>query len=117
MKSFQRAFCEAHRCSEDAFAQTVFRRCLHRHALPLAPLLGGLQAKYFAADRDLIVHAGRAPATRIYEAISRWRPALMGGCRGVALAPLVTLAGFTVSLRENFAQMLFPSEVIAAIRN
>jgi len=60
MKSLEKLYCEEHRCTLEEFPQCAFRECLHRHARPFAPLLGGFRAKYFAADRGLIIAAGRA---------------------------------------------------------
>ena len=60
MKSFQERFCDEHHCGADEFPQKVFWRCLHRHALLLAPLVGGFGSRYFTPDRELILCAGRA---------------------------------------------------------
>jgi ubiquinone/menaquinone biosynthesis C-methylase UbiE len=51
---------------------------------------------------------------RLYEALYRLRPSLMGGCRGVALEPCVREAGFTGVHRESVSQLGFPSEVLRA---
>lgn len=59
---------------------------------------------------------GDRPQHRIAEAIYRFNPSLMGGCRGVALEPFVRAAGFEVTRREVAVQMTFPSEIIAATR-
>ena len=52
----------------------------------------------------------------LYERIYRISPTLMGGCRGVQMFDLLTENGFKVEIREYIQQMLFPSEVIIAIR-
>lgn len=48
---------------------------------------------------------------RLYE-IS---PALLGGCRGVSLLPLLQQFGFRNTTREYFSQFTFPSEVVFGI--
>lgn len=53
---------------------------------------------------------------RIYEALYRLRPQLMGGCRGVALLPHVERAGFSEVQRDFVTQLGFPSEIIRATR-
>lgn len=53
---------------------------------------------------------------KLYEAIYRLRPQLLGGCRGVALAPYVEGAGFSGVQREFVTQLGFPSEIIRAAR-
>lgn len=51
---------------------------------------------------------------RLYEALYRVKPSLMGGCRGVALAGAVAEAGFLDVRREYLSQMGFPSELVTA---
>lgn len=53
---------------------------------------------------------------RLYEAIYRLRPQLLGGCRGVALVPHVEHAGFAEVQRDFVTQLGFPSEIIRAVR-
>jgi hypothetical protein len=60
MKSLRNRVCEASHWSEETFARNLFWHCLHRHALPLVPLLGGRDADFFAADRDFIAAVARA---------------------------------------------------------
>ena len=52
----------------------------------------------------------------LYEIIYRISPPLMGGCRGVQMSDLLTEHGFKLITREYVQQMLFPSEVILAIK-
>ena len=52
-----------------------------------------------------------------YEAVYRLSPKLMGGCRGVRLAPALQAAGFRVERREYHQQSFFPSEVVLAYRD
>jgi hypothetical protein len=61
-KTFEEVYCAHHRCTAQEFSRGIFWLALHRHALPLAPLL--LWGKYFAADRELIVACGRARSMR-----------------------------------------------------
>jgi len=60
---------------------------------------------------------GERFGSRFYERLYRLSPSLMGGCRGVRLSTLVDESGFTVQSREYYQQMLFPSEVILAVRS
>lgn len=55
-------------------------------------------------------------AGRIYEFIYRICPGLMGGCRAVKLSDLIEKQGFKIDKREYHQQMLFPSEVIRALK-
>ena len=60
--------------------------------------------------------AGEKFGTDIYTWIYRISPKLMGGCRGVQLSEKLKVHGFNVKLREYYQQLLFPSEVILAIK-
>jgi ubiquinone/menaquinone biosynthesis C-methylase UbiE len=51
------------------------------------------------------------------ELLYKVSPRLMGGCRGVVMAPFVEAAGFRDIMRETVIQAGFPSEVIAARRS
>ncbi len=59
---------------------------------------------------------GERPGSEVYQWIYQRAPALMGGCRGVKVASLLSQAGFQLVVREYHQQMLFPSEVILAKR-
>ena len=59
---------------------------------------------------------GEKIGANIYEFLYRISPKLMGGCRGVQQSELLTQHGFQVKSREYVQQMLFPSEVILAVR-
>ena len=59
---------------------------------------------------------GEKFGANIYEFLYRISPKLMGGCRGVQQSELLTQHGFQVKSREYVQQMLFPSEVILAVR-
>ena len=52
----------------------------------------------------------------LYERIYRFSPSLMGGCRGVQQSERLIRHGFQIKSREYVQQMLFPSEVILAVR-
>ncbi|HEX3730387.1 MAG TPA: hypothetical protein VHV47_11325 [Opitutaceae bacterium] len=60
MKNFQDKYCEAHGCTPAGFNRRLFWRCLHRHALPIVPLILLFKPDYFAADRELIAGVRRA---------------------------------------------------------
>ena len=59
---------------------------------------------------------GEKFGTDIYTWIYRMSPKLMGGCRGIQLSEKLKVHGFKVQLREYYQQLLFPSEVILAIK-
>jgi ubiquinone/menaquinone biosynthesis C-methylase UbiE len=59
---------------------------------------------------------GRGMGSGLYERLYRLFPRAMGGCRGVALAGRLERSGFEVRRREYVRQMLFPSEVILAVK-
>lgn len=50
----------------------------------------------------------------IWERIYRINPALLGGCRGVSLRPLLEECGFGKTRREFMSQLTFPSEIVCA---
>jgi ubiquinone/menaquinone biosynthesis C-methylase UbiE len=50
-----------------------------------------------------------------WERIYRINPALLGGCRGVTLLPVLKECGFRHATRETISQMTFPSEIVYAI--
>lgn len=58
--TFREAYCAAHRCSPEQFGWAVFRRCLHRHALLVAPILRLGDPTFFQADFEVITAIGRA---------------------------------------------------------
>jgi len=57
---------------------------------------------------------GRRLRHRLYEAVYRVRPSLMGGCRGVTLRPHLEAAGFAVTHEEYLSQLGFPTEIVIA---
>lgn len=70
MNTFAQKYCRACNCEPKDFARRLFWRCLHRHALPVAPLLLLFKPRYFDADRELIAEVGRAERmTQVWEEI------------------------------------------------
>lgn len=59
---------------------------------------------------------GEGCCSSIYEGIYRAFPKAMGGCRGVKLEEKLKQQGFDIQTREYYQQMLFPSEVIVAVK-
>ena len=55
---------------------------------------------------------GRRWYNQFWELLYRFHPPLMGGCRGVTLAPAVQAAGFRKVRRTYVSQWSFPSEVV-----
>ena len=52
---------------------------------------------------------------RSWDRLYRISPALLGGCRGVSLLPLLQQSGFKETTRQYFSQFTFPSEVVFGI--
>lgn len=59
---------------------------------------------------------GESFGSGIYSLISRMSPKLFGGCREVRLSEKLQQNGFQVKIREYHQQLLFPSEVILALK-
>ncbi len=59
---------------------------------------------------------GERIGSRLYDFVYNLSPKTMGGCRGVKLAKRLKQHGFQVEVREYYQQMLFPSEVILALK-
>ncbi|SDS12751.1 hypothetical protein [Opitutus sp. GAS368] len=51
MPTFAERYCAQNLCGPSEFPRKIFWQVLHRHAVPLAPLLG---RNYFESDRSLI---------------------------------------------------------------
>lgn len=58
--TFREKYCAARGCSSEAFATQLFWRCLHPHAVAVAPVVAAIQRGHFDADRELIAAAARA---------------------------------------------------------
>lgn len=56
--------CEAGRCDPDEGERRLFRRGLHVHARPLAPLVRLLWPAHFELDRELVARVARARSMR-----------------------------------------------------
>lgn len=67
-----------------------------------------------------LVISGMTPGTGfgsgIYDKLYNISPRLMGGCRGIRMTAPLEENGFGVVSRETLQQMLFPSEIILAVR-
>jgi ubiquinone/menaquinone biosynthesis C-methylase UbiE len=50
---------------------------------------------------------------RIWQGLYRIHPALLGGCRAVAMAPSFEMAGFERVERTFISQWTFPSEIVS----
>ncbi len=59
---------------------------------------------------------GAAWYNGFWENLYRIHPRLLGGCRGVTMAPFFRKAGFDRVEREYISQRTFPSEVVRGIR-
>ena len=64
MKTFVEIYCAEQRCAPRTFAWRVFWRCLHRCALPIAPLALVLFPHHFAPDWELLRAAARCASLR-----------------------------------------------------
>jgi ubiquinone/menaquinone biosynthesis C-methylase UbiE len=68
--------------------------------------------------RVVLVNMTKGP--RWFNAIWDWfyklQPSLLGGCRGVEIAPYVARVGFEEIRREFVSQFMFPSEVVYAVK-
>ena len=79
-------------------------------------MLGEFRRVLRPGGRLLMVNmtAGERWYNGLWSFVYAINPALLGGCRGVALVPHVEAAGFSRIEREYVSQATFPSEVIAA---
>ncbi len=69
-QTLEEKFCAAHGCSAADFPRRVFWKCLHRHALPVAPVILVLKPNHFSADRELVAEIGRAvKMNQVWEAV------------------------------------------------
>lgn len=60
MRTLEQSYCEANKCAAEDFSKKIFWKCLHRHAVPIAPFLLLLRPRYFEADWELISEIRRA---------------------------------------------------------
>ncbi len=59
---------------------------------------------------------GEGLGSGIYDRLYNLSPSLMGGCRGIRMTGPLEANGFKVVSRDYLQQMLFPSEVILAVK-
>jgi hypothetical protein len=59
-RSFKSLFCEAYDCPAQEFEQRLFRRCVHRPALPLALIISRLRPEFFREDLGFLREVGAA---------------------------------------------------------
>jgi hypothetical protein len=105
-RTFSERYCEAHGCAQSDFPRRIFWKCLHRRAIPWAPLILAVNPRYFAADRELASSVGRATdMNRVWEEVRAYfvSPRNAGWLR--------RRAGFRLSARKlvNCASELLPS--------
>lgn len=106
------------------FADASFDLVVNNYMFDLLPeedfprVLGEFRRVLRPGGRMVLVNMaqGERPQHRLAEAVYRFNPALMGGCRGVTLDPFVRAAGFVMRRREVVVQLTFPSEVMVAAR-
>jgi len=67
-KSFRDACCEHFECSSDDFGRLVFRRGVHRRALPLTALIYDLNRSYFEKESDTIGYLGNTRSAEEFRA-------------------------------------------------
>ena len=60
MRTFEEIYCERHNCSPKEFSRRLFWKCLHRRAVPIAPVILLVNWDYFFPDRDLISQVRRS---------------------------------------------------------
>ncbi|MCH8863666.1 MAG: methyltransferase domain-containing protein [Proteobacteria bacterium] len=59
---------------------------------------------------------GEGSGSGIYDRLYTLSPRLMGGCRGIHMTGPLEESGFSVLSRDYVQQMLFPSEIILAVK-
>jgi ubiquinone/menaquinone biosynthesis C-methylase UbiE len=106
------------------FGDAEFDVLLNAYMLDLLPLadfprvLGEFHRVLRPGGRLVVSSMARADhlGYALWDWCFRTRPALVGGCRGVALAAPIAAAGFEVTTVERVSQLGFPSEVVLAVR-
>lgn len=83
-----------------------------------APVLAEFRRVLKPGGRLVLVNMahGESLRTRLWEWVYRASPALLGGCRGVSLAPHLAAAGFGDVTRRFVSELGFPSEILTARR-
>jgi hypothetical protein len=73
MKTLEKLYCEANKCTAADFSRQVFWKCLYRHAVPLVPLIRVISPGYFDGDRQLIADVSRADKmNQVWEAVREY---------------------------------------------
>lgn len=106
------------------FADGAFDLLVNNYMFDLLPeadfaeVLGEFRRVLKPGGRLVLVNMahGESLRTRLWELVYRASPALLGGCRGVALVPHLERAGFARLSRSFVSELGFPSEVIVAER-
>ncbi len=80
------------------------------------PVLAGFRRVLRPGGRIVMANmtVGRVWYENLWEILYRVHPPLLGGCRGVEVAPALVEAGFDDVRREVVVDFLFPSEVLYA---
>ena len=107
------------------FADDSFDVLINNYMFDLLPesdfprVLGEFQRVLRPGGRLVMVNmtAGEHWYNGLWPLIYRINPALLGGCRGVALVPHLQAAGFLRIEREYLSQSTFPSEIIYALKD
>src|ERR1700679_843851 len=60
MKTFEERYCEATGCAAEDFSRKIFWTCLHRHAVPVAPVILFINYEFLSLDRELIAEVRKA---------------------------------------------------------
>jgi ubiquinone/menaquinone biosynthesis C-methylase UbiE len=104
------------------FEDAMFDLALNNYMFDLLPeadfdpILREMRRVLKPGGRLVLVNmaAGDTWAHRVHEMVYRISPALIGGCRGVTLAPFVDRAGFRDVVIEHVSQLGIPSEILTA---
>ena len=83
-----------------------------------AAILGEFKRVLRAGGRIVLVNMtqGSNWFNALWEWLYRYRPSLLGGCRGVEIKPYLEKAGFEKVEREYVSQLFFPSEVVYGVK-
>jgi hypothetical protein len=60
MREFKSLFCQRFGCLNEDYEETLFWKCLHRHAIPFALILRKIDPEFFREDFDFIRELGHA---------------------------------------------------------